>query len=313
MGNANIGLLYYGHYYKGLNDEDWKKLVKRKEPEISNQAKDNIERINREIKGFGIGDSVESLAIDSKNVKHFDLKTTYPGLLIGSGTAHSAGSIEGEFKLGFYFDYTTGMPVIPGSSVKGRLRSAFPQSENRRLSSEYKKERSEYIKDLLKEIGLENIDINELEMEIFEGKKMQAGGANDQKNLIHIPSYKRDLFFDAYIIDSDSAENRILDEDYITPHKSLKRPELDQFANPLPIMFLKVLPGVTFRFQFDCKDGIIHAEKKYTLFRKILSDLGIGAKTAVGYGQFDVVAKPLNVQKDEMQKEEQRKEEEKQK
>jgi len=317
MCHANIGLLYYGHYYRELKDEDWRELVKKEKPEISEQGANSIDNINQEIKGCGIGDSVQSLAINTKNVKYFDLKTSYPGLLIGSGTAHSAGSIKGkgkgEFKLGFYFDYTTGVPVVPGSSVKGRLRSAFPRSENSRLSSGYKKERSEYIKDLLKKIGLENIDINRLEMEIFEGKRIQAGEGGDEKNMINIPTCKRDLFFDAYIIGSDDVENRILDEDYITPHKNPKRPDLDQFTNPLPIMFLKVLPGVSFRFKFDLKDGIINAEKKCSLFDKILSDLGIGAKTAVGYGQFDVVAKPLSVQKNEMQEEEQRKKEEKRK
>ena len=58
------------------------------------------------------------------------LNTTYPGLLIGSGYIHEIGStnIENELKLGFFFDHTTGLPIIPASSVKGLLRSAFKKA-----------------------------------------------------------------------------------------------------------------------------------------------------------------------------------------
>ena len=52
--------------------------------------------------------------------QHFDLVTTYPGLLIGSGYSHEVHGKDG-LKLGFYFDHTTGLPIIPGSSVKGVL------------------------------------------------------------------------------------------------------------------------------------------------------------------------------------------------
>ena len=61
------------------------------------------------------------------NEEHsFELTTTYPGLVLGTGYSHETGT-EGEFKLGFYFDWTTGLPVIPGSSVKGILRAAGPR------------------------------------------------------------------------------------------------------------------------------------------------------------------------------------------
>ena len=58
-----------------------------------------------------------------------------------------------------------------------------------------------------------------------------------------------------------------------------------------PAWWLKVLPQVDFKFRFNLKNteinGItISAEDKIKLFRKILLDFGIGAKTNVGYGQF---------------------------
>ena len=81
----------------------------------------------------------------------------------------------------------------------------------------------------------------------------------------------------------------LLGLDYITPHK-------DEFSNPNPIQFMRVEPGVTFRFEFllfdyikkdeTGKDNIlVSAEKKKELFKLILLDFGIGAKTNVGYGQ----------------------------
>ena len=60
----------------------------------------------------------------SKGYYSFVLKTTYPGLLLGLGYPHGAekGS-DAAVKLGFSLDYVSGLPVIPGSTVKGTLRS----------------------------------------------------------------------------------------------------------------------------------------------------------------------------------------------
>ena len=84
-----------------------------------------------------------------KDQEHFCLKTVYPGLLIGIGNTHEAGTRIGgedaegaEIKLGFTLDYVTGLPVIPGSTVKGVLRCAF-------------KRYRDYVADLLRESGPE--------------------------------------------------------------------------------------------------------------------------------------------------------------
>ena len=71
-------------------------------------------------------------------------------------------------------------------------------------------------------------------------------------------------------------------DDYITPHNNI-------IKNPIPILMMKVLPDVVFEFRFklsNIKIGeiTITAEDKKHLFTKILSVLGVGAKTNVGYG-----------------------------
>lgn len=246
--SPNLGYLYFKRYYDNIN---YKNL------------KNNFESKNNEILNY-VFQSSESFEIEEDGrYKSFSLITSYPGLLVGSGLTHYIG-YDDEFKLGFSFDYTSGLPIIPGSSIKGVLRSAFPEK-----GQKYYNEKNEYIKDILKDIGnISNVDVEALKNEIFEGLK------NDGKNL---PIKKRDIFFDAIIIDTENEGKKILGEDYITPH-------LEPLKNPIPIKFLKVLPRVKFKFRFLLNDGIITAEQKKELFKKILIDLGVGAKTNVGYG-----------------------------
>src|SRR5690606_9438219 len=97
----------------------------------------------------------------------WELYTTYPGLLIGSGYQHESGG-ENEFKIGFFFDYTTGLPQIPGSSVKGVLRSSFPGRDKANLQAS----KAAFITGLIEEVSQITPDaqqVVDLEMEIFEG------------------------------------------------------------------------------------------------------------------------------------------------
>lgn len=211
----------------------------------------------------------------------FVLETIYPGLLIGTGNIHETGML-GECKLGLQFDYTTGLPYIPGSSVKGLLRSMFPCSipkknnENGRWDR-YRKQRVEYIKEFFKSnsIDLTEDDVYSLERILFDGI---------DRNDNNVCMYDRCVFYDA-IISGYNNDAGVLGLDYITPHK-------DPLKNPNPIQFMKVLPEVQFRFQFRIPNEIklnsdvaIGKDQILILFKSILMDVGIGAKTNVGYGQ----------------------------
>lgn len=195
------------------------------------------------------------------------LKTIYPGLVIGSGYMHSMKDKPENFDFGFYFDYTTGMPVIPGSSVKGVLRSLFGQNKKEK----YPTEKECLIQTLVKKItGIENIDVNTLFNEIFEGIDNNGNA---------IPMHKRDKFFDAFISRGDN-DGLIFEDDAITPHDN-------PLKDPVPNKMLKVRPGVEFTFVFELHDGLLSAEQKEELFLHLLQFHGIGAKTNVGYGQFE--------------------------
>ena len=86
--------------------------------------------------------------------------------------------------------------------------------------------------------------------------------------------FSKDVFLDAEIVANNE---EVLDEDFITPHKELTK-------NPVPIKFLKVKKGVVFRFQFIFKN---ESQKKEEFVKRVIKDLGLGAKTNVGYGRFE--------------------------
>lgn len=229
MSSANLGWLFYKDYFDGV---DYLNLENRENEHI---IQDKVLKILDQKPTL-----VESEILGSTR---FKAKTTYPGLLLGSGNAHELPSIDAQAILGFHFDYTTGLPVIQGSSVKGVLRSAFEHWEYIAEYTDLKTEK----------------EVKALEDNIF---------------------INGDIFYDATIIEADKY-GKILGDDYLAPHGE------DPLKSPKVLRFIKVLPEVTFRFEFDLSDEIITKEKKSRLFQNILEDLGLGAKTNVGYGKFE--------------------------
>ena len=293
--HANLGLFFQRGYYEDLTADILTDSTKEKK----NQTKYFDDR-NSELKESSKRVILKESAIS--DTLSFKLQTVYPGLVTGIGMAHATG-MEGEGKLGMTFDYTSGLPYIPGSSVKGLLRSMFPiLPPNKPLNKvdektkELMPQKCQYICNIWnKKITvrwneqrrsnpnlqplpeLEETDVKDLAKIIFEG---QIGES-------HLSIYDRDMFFDAQIGDYDK-EKGILDFDYITPHK-------EALKNPTPIKFMKILPSVTFIFEFKLhnnklKSGkVILANAKKMLFQEILTTVGIGAKTNVGYGQLKTV------------------------
>jgi CRISPR-associated protein Cmr6 len=248
----NIGWKFFKAYYDGLSltsiDENY---FNKKNADFLKTSFSQDERL-----------------LSSGCEHSFTLKTVYPGLLTGSGISHGT-NLKGEIKLGFCFDYTTGLPYIPASSIKGTLRSVFPNSYSKG-NEKYKQSRISYIRNILEFKKIE-IDVNALEKEIFDGEGVKS-------------IYERDIFFDAVITKVNSKDRQFLENDFITPHYK------NVLQNPIPIMFLKILPNVEFTFRFKLNDGAkITAQDKLNLFKTILLDIGIGAKTNVGYGQFENV------------------------
>lgn len=215
---------------------------------------------------------------DSAPYYSFSLQTTYPGLLCGIGYHHEVNKPKDEeaapfFQLGMYFDYSSGLPVIPGSSVKGALRAAVNEwefladEEGKKLIEKYNLSLPEEIKS--------NEDLKKAFIdEVFKGLVYQKDeNKKQQKRSI----YARDIFFDAIPF---RAEGSLLGEDYITHHPNA-------LSDPNPVRFLRVEPGVTYQFRFILHSGALFpAEFKKELFSEIICTFGLGAKTNVGYGHF---------------------------
>ncbi|HDK7163642.1 TPA: type III-B CRISPR module RAMP protein Cmr6 [Clostridium botulinum] len=296
--SSNIGYLYYKKYFTSeiiQSSKDVDKEYDEKNNLFTSINNNIIENSNVELlknNKFKLIREIQDNLYEDK----IYFKTTYPGLIIGTGYSHII-KRKGEFKLGLEFDYTTGLPCINGSSVKGMLRSVF---YNDRDNEELRKEKENYIKEILEEVmeeencnfDEEKFDYEELTNNIFEGKCKVKN-----KNGIHMSINERDIFLGATIdIEATIEEmkrtkqgkNNLLGEDYITPHGKGK----DKLKNPNPIKFLKVMPNVVWCFGFDLKDfnEDISADIKKKLFKHILLDLGIGAKTNVGYGRIEFIS-----------------------
>lgn len=206
----------------------------------------------------------------SKAFIKIEMRTTYPGLLIGLGYPHDTKE-KGAIAGGFSFDYTTGLPYIPGSTVKGMLRSYFPGQRTKNQNA-YRKFIAQVLSEVFKESKKENPGPEELEKYV--------------DTLEELLFEKDNIYFGGYPLLDKRSKKNILAEEYITPHKPLK--------NPKVIKLLKVGPDVKFAFLFvlhDCKldDKLsISSEQIKALFEQLLELGGVGAKTNVGYSQFEL-------------------------
>lgn len=246
----NIGKLFFKEYYEEV---DLKSLL------FGNYDKDKALKVDTTIKESPL--VVIKKPLEENEVSIIRAKIQYPGLVTGVGLIHDASV---GYKLGMHFDYTKGMPVVYGSSVKGVLKT--------------------YFKDFfLKHYRDRNSDVEHLMKLIFEGKNPNEGKNNEPK---HVSIYERDVFFDAVIVKSND-KGKFLEDDYITPHP-------DPLKNPVPIKMLKIASGCTMEFRFKLNTCVINgnvynADSKLKIFEDILTTVGIGAKTNVGYGQLKIV------------------------
>jgi len=282
MTTSNNGLQFYRLYYEDPNIKWSQNSDRDKEQNKRIFAAQNKKLFKATLpqpeKTWGYADHFTSV----------ELTTTYPGLLLGSGLSHGSGLL-GELKLGFFLDYTTGLPVIAGSSVKGVLRSAFPQ-----LYQEKHKEKSKQITQLIQYYLHEVTEKNWTTKAVDALESFIFGTLEPGKNQSKKENPGNIIFHDALPVDASRVpvngqyRNNYLGDDYITPHK-------EPLKNPVPLGFLKVLPGVVFRFHFALKmfsfqdkeeTFSLSVAQQKALFTTILLEFGVGAKTNVGYGQF---------------------------
>jgi len=260
-GKDKEAVQYYESFYSGLkNDEELKNLLTAKQK--SQQQFCEI----YENAGF--------------IVINYEAELKSP-LITGIGQTHPN-------EVGMVFDHTMGIPFIPASSVKGIVRFAHMleliKSED---LDEYKKTDKDG----------EYIDESNLKTKIpaiFGGDADEEGEKKTKKlkgKVIFLDAYpekKPDLHVD---IMNPHYGDYYRDENVKTPpadcDENGKTPPAD-YLDPTPIKFLTVKQGTKFIFKaiLPKDSGLLQPLK--TAFENVLKDEGVGAKTAVGYGRFEI-------------------------
>ncbi|MDO4695788.1 MAG: type III-B CRISPR module RAMP protein Cmr6 [Porphyromonas sp.] len=246
----NFGYWYYRRYFDTLKINKKGEVVNFSEfNKGSNDKLKNIKIIPK-MPQDGFGEGV---------IQTFKLKTTYPGLVCGIGYHHEINKPKSEkettdkedtpevYNLGMYFDYTSGLPVIPGSSIKGMLCSAIVEWG------------------FLKDKGMDADKVDKFVSTVFKGEGLSI--------------YDRDIFLDAVPVGTPS--QLLFGEDYITHH-----PDPLQNPTPVRFLRVNPGVTYEFRFILKDHAKGPSAKEKLDLFKEIILTFGLGAKTNVGYGQF---------------------------
>jgi len=183
---------------------------------------------------------------------------------------------------GLILDHTSGMPYIPAAGQKGVLRLAH-------LINSLKNGDDWLSEEELRERGIVDENMNWLEDDSSRAL-FGAGGSNDALA-------GRLNILDAYPLLPPELGEEILNPHYRDYYEGKRGPTEDQ--SPVPIKFLVVRPGAEFVFrillrtpfseaadiQQDKLEKIVHAG-----LRRSITDIGMGAKTALGFGRFSLVA-----------------------
>ena len=178
---------------------------------------------------------------------------------------------------GLGFDWTSGMPYLPGSSFKGVLLSY-----------------------------LEFLQGNEVESESWTDVKTMAEILWTRENIFEIfgpqgkdiqnPHCGKVVFLDVYPINFNG-----FDVDIITPHykkyyeDNQHRIPPDDTENPTPIPFLTLRPDSQFLFSYKIRGNIDERQKNELIKRmnnlivEAGDNYGFGAKTTTGYGYFKFI------------------------
>lgn len=192
----------------------------------------------------------------NRSLKVIDLVLrTKHRFLIGAGSPSA-------YEVGFHFDRNNGYPVIPGSSLKGAF---FHFLEDEALATRNTR------------FGADSGKIRK-----WQGFSDETGEGGE--------SGKGEISF----LDAIPCGNLRLERDIINNHftkyydeKSILPP--NDWYEPIPVTFIAVAKNTKMRFSLVLrKEDYSNQdfEEIQRLFKEMLSDWGVGAKTAYGYGRF---------------------------
>lgn len=172
---------------------------------------------------------------------------------------------EHPLENGFTFDRSIGVPYFPGSSVKGLCRAA----------------------------AADLIDVDDKEQD-------RLFGGQPEKTLVKEDASAGDLvFFPAYPARDHwpRLEVDIINNHHSSYAQALERgdtsPQAVETDSPIPVFFLTVAAGTPFSFRIGSRSGSDDdVTRAFQILASGLDFLGLGAKTAAGYGTFGPTSRP---------------------
>jgi len=199
----NLGMLFYKQIFfeskilenikKGSSD----KVLKIKE--VEEKGKTPFDEFYDALYHSAIEQTVPSQFPENcEDYKTVSLYTTYPGLTMGTGYDRET-KTKGDFKIGFFFDHTTGQPIIPGSSVKGLMRSLFELDVDKK-GNELTGEKSVAALQFILKEAIKNCDDENLKGKLTDiTGKLNTSNLNEVKKAIFggQDQIGADIFFDA--------------------------------------------------------------------------------------------------------------------
>ena len=182
-------------------------------------------------------------------------------LVTGIGESH-------PLEISLTLDHNLGIPYIPASSLKGLVRFARALNLIGQVVVKYdKKNNKEFI----------DTDEDDLTLKVFGNQKNKG----------------KMIFLDAYPHKTPNLGADIINPHYPDYYGEKNSPPADN-QSPKPIQFLTVKPGTDFIFRFLVSKSKEISDQTLLDFRntitKALEQEGVGAKTSIGYGLFEITA-----------------------
>lgn len=268
MYNGNFGLWY--NKFIPLNDH-------YKPSANSGNDQDNIKYYQKEYDNFKKTDGLQAF-LNRKHLEYHNLIEYYTSinaacftftaslispLIIGIGETHPS-------ETSLIFNYNLGIPYIPASSIRGIIRFAYTLDLLKNIPSDKLKS------DKDKNIYYFDDEDSWTKIALYFGTMKERGSV---------------LFLDSYPINVPELKVDIMNPHYGKYYSENKAPA--DYLLPKPIKFLVVQEGVKFIFHFiitnEASVKVIKGNLKNSLYRALFKE-GIGAKTALGYGRFEILS-----------------------
>jgi CRISPR type III-B/RAMP module RAMP protein Cmr6 len=210
--------------------------------------------------------------------------------------------IEHPIENGFVFDRSSGVPYFPGTSVKGLCRAAAESvlgwSERdvyELFGSEATDLTQERLLTTIAGSSLRPLESDQIGREEQGSAKASAAQKGNAGSVIFLPAYPAKDHWPKLEVDVVNNHHpsyyRRLGE--AGSDESLRGPR--ETDNPVPVFFLTVAEKTLFTFRICRRSKEVSSELLLRAFACLdagLDYLGLGAKTAVGYGTFTRVRLP---------------------